>query len=168
MTGVQTCALPIFSPDMLQIFEPLGIAATPRSGQSIGLGFMVRTQRGEHPTLGEPRRILLAGGLGNGFLYRSEEKAGCGRCHFSKHRTTSHSFTISYIRRSSTNETSQAVPYSIEQPAGFGGYGPSRRGRYADAGSECRRGRVDPNRDLSCQVAPWREKAQDRWCIFCV
>ena len=57
-----------FSPDMLQIFEPLGIAATPRSGQSFGLGFMVRTQRGEHPTLGEPGEFYWQGAWGTRFF----------------------------------------------------------------------------------------------------
>jgi CubicO group peptidase (beta-lactamase class C family) len=57
-----------FSRDMLQIFEPLGIAATPRSGQSFGLGFMVRTYRGEHPTLGEPGEFYWNGAWGTAFF----------------------------------------------------------------------------------------------------
>ena len=57
-----------FSHDMLQIFEPLGIAATPRSGQTFGLGFMVRTQRGEHPTLGEPGEFYWQGAWGTAFF----------------------------------------------------------------------------------------------------
>ncbi len=60
-----------FSPDMSQIFEPLGIAATPRSGQSFGLGFMVRTQRGEHPTLGEPGEFYWQGAWGTAFFIGS-------------------------------------------------------------------------------------------------
>jgi CubicO group peptidase (beta-lactamase class C family) len=57
-----------FSRDMLQIFEPLGIAAIPRSGQSFGLGFMVRTQRGQHPTLGEPGEFYWQGAWGTAFF----------------------------------------------------------------------------------------------------
>ena len=63
-----------FSPDMLQIFEPLGIAATPRSGQSFGLGFMVRTQRGEHPTLGEPGEFYWQGAWGTAFFIDPKKK----------------------------------------------------------------------------------------------
>jgi len=63
-----------FSPDMLQIFEPLGIAATPRSGQSFGLGFMVRTQKGKHPTLGEPGEFYWQGAWGTAFFVDPKEK----------------------------------------------------------------------------------------------
>jgi CubicO group peptidase (beta-lactamase class C family) len=59
---------------MLQIFEPLGIAATPRSGQSFGLGLMVRTQRGEHPTLGEPGEFYWQGAWGTAFFVDPKKK----------------------------------------------------------------------------------------------
>ena len=35
-----------FSPVTLNLFEPLGIAPTPKVGQGFGLGFVVRTQKG--------------------------------------------------------------------------------------------------------------------------
>ena len=56
------------------LFEPLGIAATPRSGQSFGLGFMVRTQRGEHPTLGEPGEFYWQGAWGTAFFIDPKKK----------------------------------------------------------------------------------------------
>jgi CubicO group peptidase (beta-lactamase class C family) len=63
-----------FSRDMLQIFEPLGIAATSRSGQSFGLGFMVRTQRGQHPTLGETGEFYWQGAWGTAFFVDPKKK----------------------------------------------------------------------------------------------
>ena len=63
-----------FSGDMLQIFEPLGIAATPRSGQSFGLGFMVRKQWGRNPTLGEPGEFYWQGAWGTAFFVDPKEK----------------------------------------------------------------------------------------------
>ena len=38
-----------FSPVTLNLFEPLGIAPTPKVGQGFGLGFVVRTQEGRNP-----------------------------------------------------------------------------------------------------------------------
>ncbi len=63
-----------FSRDMLQIFEPLGIAATPRSGQSFGLGFIVRTQWGRNPALGEPGEFYWQGAWGTAFFVDPKEK----------------------------------------------------------------------------------------------
>jgi CubicO group peptidase (beta-lactamase class C family) len=41
-----------FSPTTLDLFEPLGIAPTPKTGQTFGLGFMIRTQTGRNQMLG--------------------------------------------------------------------------------------------------------------------
>ena len=40
-----------FSPTTLDLLEPLGIAPTPKTGQSFGLGFMIRiqTERNQMP-----------------------------------------------------------------------------------------------------------------------
>jgi len=43
-----------FSPVTLNLFEPLGIAPTPKVGQGFGLGFVVRTQEGRNPMPGSP------------------------------------------------------------------------------------------------------------------
>ena len=78
MTTNQTPPDIAYSREALQIFEPLGIAPTPRDGQGFGLGFMVRTQTGQNMLPGSPRRVLLARRLGYGFLGRSEAKADSG------------------------------------------------------------------------------------------
>ena len=41
-----------FSPVTLSLFEPLGIAPTPKVGQGFGLGFVVRMQEGRNPMPG--------------------------------------------------------------------------------------------------------------------
>ena len=54
-----------FSPAALQIFEPLGVAPTPRIGQSFGLGFMIRTQAGRNPPDLNARTLALPGSRGH-------------------------------------------------------------------------------------------------------
>ena len=54
MTSDQTPPDIAYSREALQIFEPLGIAPTPRDGQGFGLGFMVRTRTGQNMVPGSP------------------------------------------------------------------------------------------------------------------
>ena len=44
----------VYSPAMLQFFEPYGFAPTPRDGEGFGLGFAVRTQAGRKRAAGTP------------------------------------------------------------------------------------------------------------------
>jgi hypothetical protein len=56
-----------FSPVTVELFEPLGIAPTPKVGQGFGLGFVVRTQEGRNPMPGSPGEYYWAGIWGTAF-----------------------------------------------------------------------------------------------------
>jgi CubicO group peptidase (beta-lactamase class C family) len=74
MTSDQTPPDIAFSREALQIFEPIGIAPTPRSGQSFGLGFMVRTQSGQNTVPGSPGLFYWTGLWGTTFWVDPKEK----------------------------------------------------------------------------------------------
>ena len=63
-----------FSPVTLSLFEPLGIAPTPKVGQGFGLGFVVRTQEGRNPMPGSPGEYFWAGIWGTAFWVDPKEK----------------------------------------------------------------------------------------------
>ena len=63
-----------FSPVTLNLFEPLGIAPTPKVGQGFGLGFVVRTQEGRNPMPGSPGEYFWAGIWGTAFWVDPKEK----------------------------------------------------------------------------------------------
>jgi CubicO group peptidase (beta-lactamase class C family) len=63
-----------FSPVTLELFEPLGIAPTPRVGQGFGLGFVVRTQEGRNPMPGSPGEYSWAGIWGTTFWVEPKEQ----------------------------------------------------------------------------------------------
>ena len=63
-----------FSPVTLNLFEPIGIAPTPKIGQSFGLGFVVRTQEGRNPMPGSPGEYFWAGIWGTAFWIDPKEK----------------------------------------------------------------------------------------------
>ncbi len=63
-----------YSPAMLQIFEPLAMAPTPRDGQGFGLGFAVRTQAGRNPRPGSPGEFYWQGAWGTDFWVDPSEK----------------------------------------------------------------------------------------------
>jgi CubicO group peptidase (beta-lactamase class C family) len=63
-----------FSPVTLNLFEPLGIAPTPKVGQGFGLGFVVRTQEGRNPMPGSPGEYFWAGIWGTAFWVDPREK----------------------------------------------------------------------------------------------
>ena len=63
-----------FSPVTLNLFEPLGIAPTPKAGQGFGLGFVVRTQEGRNPMPGSPGEYFWAGIWGTAFWVDPKEK----------------------------------------------------------------------------------------------
>jgi CubicO group peptidase (beta-lactamase class C family) len=63
-----------YSPTALQVFEPLGIAPTPRLGQSFGLGFLVRTQTGRAPVPGSRGEFSWSGIWGTTFWVDPKEK----------------------------------------------------------------------------------------------
>ena len=63
-----------FSPVTLNLFEPLGIAPTPKVGQGFGLGFVVRMQEGRNPMPGSPGEYFWAGIWGTAFWVDPKEK----------------------------------------------------------------------------------------------
>jgi CubicO group peptidase (beta-lactamase class C family) len=63
-----------FSPVTLNLFEPLGIAPTPKVGQGFGLGFVVRAQEGRNPMPGSPGEYFWAGIWGTSFWVDPKEK----------------------------------------------------------------------------------------------
>ena len=63
-----------FSPVTLNLFEPLGIAPTPKVGQGFGLGFVIRTQEGRNPMPGSPGEYFWAGIWGTAFWVDPKEK----------------------------------------------------------------------------------------------
>lgn len=63
-----------FSPVTLELFEPLGIAPTPKVGQGFGLGFVVRTQEGRNPMPGSPGEYSWAGIWGTTFWVDPKEQ----------------------------------------------------------------------------------------------
>jgi CubicO group peptidase (beta-lactamase class C family) len=63
-----------FSPVTLNLFEPLGIAPTPKVGQGFGLGFVVRMQEGRNPMPGSPGEYFWAGIWGTSFWVDPKEK----------------------------------------------------------------------------------------------
>jgi CubicO group peptidase (beta-lactamase class C family) len=63
-----------FSPVTLNLFEPLGIAPTPKVGQGFGLGFVVRAQEGRNPMPGSPGEYFWAGIWGTAFWVDPKEK----------------------------------------------------------------------------------------------
>ena len=63
-----------FSPVTLELFEPLGIAPTPRVGQGFGLGFVVRIQEGRNPMPGSPGEYSWAGIWGTTFWVEPKEQ----------------------------------------------------------------------------------------------
>jgi CubicO group peptidase (beta-lactamase class C family) len=62
-----------FSPITLDLFEPLGIAPTPKTGQSFGLGFMIRTQTGRNPMPGTADTFYWVGIWGTAFWVDPKE-----------------------------------------------------------------------------------------------
>ena len=177
-------------------FRAAGDRGHPKKRPKLRVGVHGPYTKGRAPDTWRARRILLAGGLGTGFLYRSEEEAGCGpNVAGVTSPSTALPVTLSQSRTSSARQLTKQSGRAVfnraarrvrrSRPGGIGnlilhgdtlnhyrgprpapgGYGPSRRGRYADAGSECRHGRDDPNRDLSCQAAPWRENAQRSYSV---
>ena len=64
----------VFSPVTLELFEPLGIAPTPKVGQGFGLGFVVRIQEGRNPMPGSPGEYYWAGIWGTAFWVDPKEK----------------------------------------------------------------------------------------------
>src|SRR5580704_7732239 len=63
-----------FSPVTLELFEPLGIAPTPKVGQGFGLGFVVRIQEGRNPMPGSPGEYSWAGTWGTTFWVEPKEQ----------------------------------------------------------------------------------------------
>jgi CubicO group peptidase (beta-lactamase class C family) len=63
-----------FSPVTLNLFEPIGIAPTPKLGQGFGLGFVVRMEEGRNPMPGSPGEYFWAGIWGTGFWIDPKEK----------------------------------------------------------------------------------------------
>jgi CubicO group peptidase (beta-lactamase class C family) len=63
-----------YSPTTLQLFEPLGLAPTPRLGQSFGLGFLIRTQAGRAPVPGSRGEFSWNGIWGTTFWVDPKEK----------------------------------------------------------------------------------------------
>jgi CubicO group peptidase (beta-lactamase class C family) len=63
-----------FSPVTLNLFEPIGIAPTPKIGQGFGLGFVVRTEEGRNPMPGSPGEYFWAGIWGTAFWVDPKEK----------------------------------------------------------------------------------------------
>jgi CubicO group peptidase (beta-lactamase class C family) len=63
-----------FGPVTLNLFEPLGIAPTPKVGQGFGLGFVVRAQEGRNPMPGSPGEYFWAGIWGTSFWVDPKEK----------------------------------------------------------------------------------------------
>jgi CubicO group peptidase (beta-lactamase class C family) len=63
-----------YSAEALQLFEPTGLAPTPRLGQSFGLGFMVRTQEGRYPLPGSPGEFYWEGTWCTVFWVNPKEK----------------------------------------------------------------------------------------------
>jgi CubicO group peptidase (beta-lactamase class C family) len=74
MTSDQTPPDIAYSREALQIFEPLGIAPTPRDGQGFGLGFMVRTRTGQNMVPGSPGVFYWQGAWGTAFWVDPKEK----------------------------------------------------------------------------------------------
>ncbi|MGO9683150.1 MAG: serine hydrolase domain-containing protein [Beijerinckiaceae bacterium] len=74
MTTNQTPPDIAYSREALQIFEPLGIAPTPRDGQGFGLGFMVRTQTGQNMLPGSPGVFYWQGAWGTAFWVDPKQK----------------------------------------------------------------------------------------------
>jgi CubicO group peptidase (beta-lactamase class C family) len=62
------------SPTMLQIFDPLALAPTARSGQGFGLGFMIRTQEGRNPLPGSRGEFFWNGIWGTAFWVDPKEQ----------------------------------------------------------------------------------------------
>lgn len=63
-----------FSPTTLDLLEPLGIAPTPKTGQSFGLGFMIRTQTGRNQMPGSSGTFYWVGIWGTAFWVDPEEQ----------------------------------------------------------------------------------------------
>jgi CubicO group peptidase (beta-lactamase class C family) len=63
-----------YSPTALQLFEPLGLAPTPRLGQSFGFGFLIRTQAGRAPVPGSRGEFSWNGIWGTTFWVDPKEK----------------------------------------------------------------------------------------------
>ena len=64
----------VYSPAMLQFFEPYGFAPTPRDGEGFGLGFAVRTQAGRNQRPGHPGEFFWQGIWGTAFWVDPKEK----------------------------------------------------------------------------------------------
>src|SRR5215831_3686450 len=63
-----------FSPTTLDLLEPLGIAPTPKTGQSFGLGFMIRTQTGRNQMPGSSGTFYWVGIWDTAFWVDPEEQ----------------------------------------------------------------------------------------------
>lgn len=63
-----------YSPETYTLFEPFGMAPTPRDGQGFGLGFAVRTQPGRTPLLGSLGEFYWGGVYGTYFWVDPKEK----------------------------------------------------------------------------------------------
>jgi CubicO group peptidase (beta-lactamase class C family) len=64
----------LFSPTTLDLLEPLGIAPTPKTGQTFGLGFMIRTQTGRNQMLGTSGTFYWVGIWGTAFWVDPKEQ----------------------------------------------------------------------------------------------
>jgi len=63
-----------FSPTTLDLLEPLGIAPTPKTGQSFGLGFMIRTETGRNQMPGSSGSFYWVGIWGTAFWIDPKEQ----------------------------------------------------------------------------------------------
>ena len=84
-----------FSPVTLNLFEPLGIAPTPKVGQGFGLGFVVRTQEGRNPMPGSPGEYFWAGIWGTAFWVDAIETLTLSDTQFLKGDTNGKATTTS-------------------------------------------------------------------------
>ncbi len=62
------------SRQMIQLFEPIGLAPDQRIGQTYGLGFMLRTQEGRNQKIGSPGEFYWVGIWGTAFWVDPKEK----------------------------------------------------------------------------------------------
>jgi CubicO group peptidase (beta-lactamase class C family) len=63
-----------FSATTLDVLEPIGIAPTPKTGQSFGLGFMIRTQTGRYQMPGSSGTFYWVGIWGTSFWVDPKEQ----------------------------------------------------------------------------------------------
>jgi CubicO group peptidase (beta-lactamase class C family) len=63
-----------FSPTTLDLLEPIGIAPTPKTGQSFGLGLMIRTETGRNQMPGSSGTFYWVGIWGTAFWVDPKEQ----------------------------------------------------------------------------------------------